>query len=41
MFKMLKSKVVSVRAYVRFRLGRVEHVRAHLRSWPNQLSFDF
>ncbi|CAH2408016.1 conserved hypothetical protein [Mesorhizobium ventifaucium] len=37
----LKSKVVSVRAYFRTRLGRLEHVCAHFRSWPRQLSFDF
>lgn len=41
MSHMLKSKVVKVRAYVRFRLGRLEHVCAHFRSWPRQLSFDF
>lgn len=35
------SKLVKVRAYVRVRFGRLEHVCAHFRSWPNQLSFDF
>lgn len=39
--KMLRSKAVSVRAYLRMRFGRLEHVRAHFRSWPRQLSFDF
>ncbi len=34
-------RVVHVRAYLRFRLGRNEHVSAHIRRWPNQLSFDF
>jgi len=38
---MLKSKVVKVRAYVRRRFGRLEHVCSHFRSWPGQLSFDF
>lgn len=37
----LQSRVVKVRAYLRFRLGRLEHVCAHWRSWPGQLSFDF
>lgn len=32
---------VSVKAYVRSRLGRVEHVRAHTRPWPKQYSFNF
>jgi hypothetical protein len=32
---------VPVRAYDRTRLGRLEHVRAHTRSWPQQLKFDF
>lgn len=41
MSNMLKSKVVNVRAYVRFRLGRLESVCSHFRSWPRQLSFDF
>jgi hypothetical protein len=27
--------VIHVRAYVRTRYGRVEHVIAHTRSWPN------
>lgn len=26
---------VYVRAYERFRFGKVEHVRAHTRSWPS------
>jgi len=34
-------KIVFVRAYVRLRHGRREHVRQHLRSWPGQLSFAF
>lgn len=38
---MLKSKVVRVRAYVRWRFGRLEHVCAHWRSHPDQLSFSF
>jgi len=25
---------VHVRAYTRFRLGRIEHVRRHTRKWP-------
>ncbi len=32
---------VFVRAYVRWRYGREEHVCAHTRRWPRQLSFDF
>ena len=32
---------VNVREYVRFRFGRVEHVCAHTRRWPNQYAFDF
>lgn len=39
--KAFASKLVSVRAYVRMRFGRLEHVCAHMRSWPRQLSFDF
>lgn len=27
-------KIIPVRAYERFRYGRREHVRKHLRSWP-------
>jgi hypothetical protein len=30
---------VFVRAYERFRFGRWEHVRAHTRRYPVQLSF--
>lgn len=41
MTDMAKPKLVHVRAYDRTRLGRLEHVCAHTRSWPNQLSFDF
>lgn len=41
MRKMLRSKVVRVRAYLRTRFGRLEHVCAHWRSHPGQLSFDF
>lgn len=36
-----KAKNVFVRAYVRFRFGRIEHVCQHWRSWPGQLSFTF
>jgi hypothetical protein len=32
---------VHVRAYERIRFGALEHVRAHTRRWPGQLSFDF
>lgn len=32
---------VFVRAYKRWRLGRMEFVRTHTRRWPNQYSFDF
>lgn len=38
---MQKLKLVAVRAYGRLRFGRLEQVRAHWRSWPNQMSFDF
>lgn len=38
---MLKPKLVAVRAYVRLRFGRSEHVSAHWRSWPGQLAFAF
>lgn len=38
---MLKPKLIAVRAYVRLRFGRLEHVCAHWRSWPGQLAFDF
>lgn len=31
---MVRSKIVPVRAYTRWREGRLEHVCAHLRSWP-------
>ncbi|MEA2941505.1 MAG: hypothetical protein QOD09_2034 [Bradyrhizobium sp.] len=34
-------KSVHVNACVRRRFGRFEHVCAHWRSWPNQLSFGF
>jgi hypothetical protein len=34
-------RFVEVRAYERFRFGRIEHVCAHTRHWPNQLAFDF
>lgn len=37
----IRSKLVKVRAYVRKRFGRKEHVCAHVRSMPNQLSFNF
>jgi hypothetical protein len=38
---LLRSPRVHVRAYQRVRFGRVEHVCAHTRNWPRQLSFDF
>lgn len=41
MHHMMKPKAVRVRAYIRMRLGRLEHVCAHWRSWPHQLSFAF
>jgi hypothetical protein len=41
MSKMSKAKVVAVRAYRRWRYGRFEHVCAHWRSNPDQLSFTF
>ncbi len=41
MTDMAKPQFVYVRAYDRRRLGRKEHVCAHTRSWPTQLSFDF
>jgi hypothetical protein len=34
-------KGVHVDAYTRIRFGRLEHVCAHWRSWPNQLTFGF
>lgn len=37
----LKRKFIAVRAYVRKRYGKLEHVCAHFRSHPNQLSFNF
>ncbi|KUL93927.1 hypothetical protein DK26_19460 [Bosea sp. WAO] len=40
-YKTFKSKVVHVRDYLRVRFGKLEHVRAHWRSLPGQLSFDF
>ncbi len=39
--KKIIERLVHVRSYVRFRLGRLENVREHTRSWPNQLSFNF
>ena len=36
-----KTKNVFVHAYVRFRLGRHEHVIQHWRSRPGQLAFAF
>lgn len=36
-----RSKSVFVHAYVRFRLGRLEHVCQHFRSAPGQLAFAF
>ena len=41
MNKVLRAKVVHVRAYIRMRLGRFESVCSHFRSLPRQLSFDF
>jgi hypothetical protein len=38
---MARLKLVPVRAYVRTRFARLEHVRAHLRSYPHQYAFDF
>lgn len=38
---MSRPKVVFVRAYVRFRFARLERVRAHWRSRPQQLTFGF
>lgn len=32
-----RLKTVFVRAYTRFRFGRIEHVVQHWRSHPNQL----
>jgi len=32
-----KAKTVFVRAYQRFRFGRLENVCQHFRSWPVQL----
>jgi len=34
-------KRVHVNAYTRKRLGRLENVIEHWRSWPNQLTFGF
>lgn len=39
--KKIVERLVYVRSYVRFRLGRLENVREHTRSWPNQLAFNF
>lgn len=36
-----KPKSVFVRAYVRFRFGRLENVIQHFRSHPGQLAFTF
>lgn len=36
-----KPKSVFVRAYIRFRFGRIEHVTQHFRSYPGQLAFTF
>lgn len=33
----VRFKRVFVRAYTRFRLGRLEQVCQHTRSWPGQL----
>lgn len=37
----MKTKNVFVRAYVRFRFGRNEHVIQHFRSNPRQLAFSY
>lgn len=37
MYAYLRRKSVHVRAYVRFRFGRIENVCQHWRSHPNQL----
>ena len=37
----LKPRSVFVRAYMRFRFGRHEHVCQHYRSAPYQLNFGF
>lgn len=39
--KKIVERLVHVRAYVRVRFGKIEYVREHTRSWPNQLSFNF
>lgn len=36
-----RAKTVFVHRYVRFRFGRLEHVRQHWRSPPSQLAFNF
>ncbi len=36
-----RPKSVFVNAYQRRRFGRLEHVRSHYRSHPDQLFFDF
>lgn len=36
-----KCKTVHVRAYVRFRFGKLEDVCSHWRSHPGQMSFEF
>jgi len=36
-----KTKSVFVRAYIRIRFGRLEHVCQHWRSSPYQLNFAF
>jgi hypothetical protein len=41
MIEILKPKAVFVRDYLRTRFGRLEHVCAHWRSWPGQLSLPF
>jgi len=37
---MTPPRIVPVRAYVRVRRRRLEHVRAHWRSLPRQLTLD-
>ena len=37
----VKIMRVNVRAYYRFQLEKWEHVCAHTRQWPTQLSFRF
>lgn len=38
MFTCMYPRAVHVVSYIRYRLGRLEFVREHCRSYPNQLS---